>query len=536
MALPEKAVNIKKKIITKVVKPINPFILNWFVPAILFVFGSYFIYILSSFFSKGFSFKKTLFTNSFDIYNSVSNLIELNVAILGVVLTVVAIVVQLAAQKYTPKLVDLFLEDKVNQCFFVFLIFNLLFSILLTYSIEGSSTVPSFTPIYSAFFLVFFTLLQIGLLLPYFNYVFEFLSPNNIISSIQKKATKILNKTVSNPKKSIISKTQREVSNILSQISDTALNSTTQEDRNMALISVNRMCDFLIEYQNLKANLPEEWFRVSANFFTNISTEFYNEIIERKIWLDSLVFMDMEIIFKTSFRSMPAVTSGIAYNIRRIGITSIKNNQGENITLVIEYFNTFLRLALNEKNQRVIFNIFYQYRLVTEYLFKYQRGDLAQKIIFYFKYYGKTAFDMGIWFIFMVSAYDIGTLLMRAFDAKLENFNALLDLFLEDTFGKQTNPIAQTGIRKAQLILASYLFSKNAEMSILDKIVLFFTKHETFKAISEFKQQLLNVKDKKFWEITDRGINFEYMDEEQKKYLHKFFSTYIVKYKEKFIS
>ena len=88
---------------------------SWLLPMILLILGSYLAYLMLSIFSTGFTFKATFFTDSNNIYNSISNFIELNVAILGIVLTVVAIVVQLAAQKYTPKLADLFLENKINR-------------------------------------------------------------------------------------------------------------------------------------------------------------------------------------------------------------------------------------------------------------------------------------------------------------------------------------------------------------------------------------------------------------------------------------
>ena len=103
---------------------IKNFFQFWLIPLVLLILGSYLVYSILSFFSAGFSFKVIFFTDAPNIYNSISNFIELNVAILGIVLTVVAIVVQLAAQKYTPKLADLFLENKVNRIFFFFMVFN----------------------------------------------------------------------------------------------------------------------------------------------------------------------------------------------------------------------------------------------------------------------------------------------------------------------------------------------------------------------------------------------------------------------------
>ena len=51
-------------------------------------------------------------SNPEDVASAIGGLSEVLVAILGLVVTVVAIVVQLAAQRYTPKLVDLFVTDR----------------------------------------------------------------------------------------------------------------------------------------------------------------------------------------------------------------------------------------------------------------------------------------------------------------------------------------------------------------------------------------------------------------------------------------
>ena len=126
----------KKHQIVKISLRMKDFFKSWLAPMILLILGSYLVYLVMSLFSTGFTFKATFFTDSSNIYNSISNFIELNVAILGIVLTVVAIVVQLAAQKYTPKLADLFLENKINRLFFFFMVFNLLFTIFITYSIK----------------------------------------------------------------------------------------------------------------------------------------------------------------------------------------------------------------------------------------------------------------------------------------------------------------------------------------------------------------------------------------------------------------
>ena len=61
----------------------------------------------------------------------------------------------------------------------------------------------------------------------------------------------------------------------------------------------------------------------------------------------------------------------------------------------------------------------------------------------------------------------------------------------------------------------------------MQNIIQVFEKQETYHSITELKDQLLGIKNKKFWEVTDRGINFEYMNEEQKESLKFFFEKYI---------
>lgn len=158
---------------------------------------------------------------------------------------------------------------------------------------------------------------------------------------------------------------------------------------------------------------------------------------------------------------------------------------------------------------------------------EYNEG-LTQKIFFYFKYYGQEGLMKGIWFILYNAAFDLGEMVATAYDKKLKNFRQLLFIFmeLEDILDKKKDWLARMGVRKSQLILAAYLYSKN-ERELL-QIVVDDLKNDSFEMLIKWRDMLLAVKDKKFWEITDRGINFEYIDEEQKKALELFYEEYIL--------
>ena len=509
---------------------INTFLKYWIIPPFIVIVGAYAIYIIGTI-DISFDSANLFFTTPEDLYSSISNLIELNVAILGIVLTVVAIVVQLAAQRYTPKLVDLFLEDKFNRIFFIYLIIVLTVSVITVYAIKSD-----FKPIYSAFTLIILTILLIAFLLPYFNYVFRFLTPINIITQISINTERTIQTVINHPRQKKFQKHQKEVANALEQVSDIVLSSNTQMDRNVALLAINHLRNIVLFYQNKKQTLPEGWFVVEHSVFISISRDFYKEIIERKIWVEALFFMNMELIFKMSLNNMPDAISTIAYNTRFFSEKALAKQETENVKLSIEYFNTFMRLALNEKNQKAVYNIFYQYRTMTESFFN-KEDKMVSNIIFYLKYYAQIAFQMGMWFILIIAAYDISYLCSKAYDVKVKNLLQIINLFLEmeSIATVKSNPVAYKGVRKAQLVLCTYLYSQN-DKKYVNIIVNNFFKRETFDSIRILKDEIVNIKSKKFWEITDRGINFEYIDDTQKNCLEELFTKFIEPQKEKFLS
>ena len=82
-------------------------------------------------------------------------------------------------------------------------------------------------------------------------------------------------------------------------------------------------------------------------------------------------------------------------------------------------------------------------------------------------------------------------------------------------------------VRKAQLMFASFLLSKG-DKEIVDKIFEDM-KDEPRERMEAIRNEMMAVSDRKFWEVTDRGVDFFYMDNEQKKYLNEFYNMYFEK-------
>lgn len=461
-------------------------------------------------------------TNPDDVGDAIGGVAEVLIAILGLVITVVAIVVQLAAQRYTPKLVELFIADRVNISYFVLMVVASLYSMMVIYS-----TTSGFLPFWGSLALLGMTTVILSLLIPYFNYVFHFLTPGNFIRIIRRNAKTAMQKVLkTKAKKEEVRRLQTDVANSMEQISDICLSAVSQMDRNVALMTVRSLKDVMVDHLLMKRRMPRRWFVPNKEHFPAISSDFIHELYVGRNWVEMKGFLDMELIFKMAIRDTPDAVSAIANSTKIIGLYAIKLKDNQVLHDVIQFFNTFLRHAVNARNPKAIYNLFYQYRMLAEEVLVVDRR-LAERIAFYFKYYGQIAQSYNIPLILITASFDLAHLLRRAYEMQVPNINTLMDTFLEvdDNPATQANEFDLRSVRKAQLMFASFLLSQGDD-ELIHRIVDDM-KVEPQSRMEAVRQEMLAVKDRKFWEVTDRGVDFFYMDDEQKHYLNEFFTRFI---------
>ena len=80
------------------------------------------------------------------------------------------------------------------------------------------------------------------------------------------------------------------------------------------------------------------------------------------------------------------------------------------------------------------------------------------------------------------------------------------------------------GVRKAQLKLASYFLLHENET--LAREVFNDMKDERPERLASIRDELLNVHSREFWEVSDRGVNFDYLSGERKNQLLSFFEWF----------
>jgi len=442
---------------------------------------------------------------------------EVLAAVLGISLTVVAIVVQLAAQRYPAKIVDLFMYDRLNIVTFAFMASSCIF-VVVAPAIASTGSHP-----WVAGLAVVLAITNFSILLPYFGHVFSFLEPTNIISEIELRLRNHLERARTHDD---IEASQRVVAAGVDRIADNCMAAVAQSDRNLAIHSVVTLEDILTKYVREKRTFPKAWMQVDWNFSGTLAQEFADEIIERGTWLEAKALMEFERILRRALEEMNEVVSQLSRSTRIVGETALEAKEFETVELCIRFFNTFVRHGLNRRNVRAVYNVLYEYRRFALSLIGHRPEDTI-RIVEYLVYYGRTATDMGLPFVTVTVAHDVRVICEAAHRDATLDLKKVLDLFLklDQPVDGKAHEVALIGVRKAQSILGAYLLKEG--LNDLANTIREDMANDDQERLKDAWDEILAIRDRKFWEITDRGLNFDYVDDDLRPWISKFFQPLI---------
>jgi hypothetical protein len=435
--------------------------------------------------------------------------------VFAITITVVAIIVQLSATRYTSRVVDLFLADKFNAL----VLFSYTVPLLYGFWLGNSITIESYSRVSMAIFNVLTTLAFV-MLIPYFQYLFYFLQPSNIISKIESSIEQTLRKVRLHPE--YHDKGRREVTNSVQQLSDISLSSIAQSDIALALQALNSMRDIAVFYLQLKSKLDERWFNVDSGQIMGLSEEMREEIVRGRVWLEMELFKRYELAFTSSLRKVRDINSCVAMNLREIGTVAAGTGNDQTLDFIIKGFNTLVMYTLSERDIRSAVHVFYQYRILAESVL--YRPEIVEKIGEHFKYYGQNSQRRRIFFIMDAVAYDLRVLIELAFGKFPESVERLLRLFLEldQVATSEADLSFLKGVRKSQAMLGGF-FIRHGEPDLARRVLADMGSEKKDFLIS-IKRELFGVTTKEFWEIEDRGVSFYYVAPEERESMELFFS------------
>jgi hypothetical protein len=456
------------------------------------------------------------------ITDAVSSMAGMIAAVFGIVITVVSLIVQLSADRYTG-VARLFLADRLNLFVMGYYVIACVCGVWLSVSIH-----QDYVPRAALLGMISANTLGMVLMGPYFRYVFWFVEPMNIVAKIRSDAlrTTLLAFNADDPQKVV--RGQAVTLGAMEELTDITSNSISGKDKIIASGAVDALKDFALEYIKHKPRANSAWFDIGPHIrenpdFVAMDPESLQDLEQRRTWVEWKVMRQYLGIYNEALVTMRDINYLVAIDTRYIGEAAAAAQDTELIQLVYRFMNSYLRAALNARDVRTAYNILNQYRLLVEAMLRHGSARAAVEGVRHMFYYGHVSFDMKLTFVTETVAYDVSTLCQVASELALPQEDEMLRMFLEldRPLRVSSQETALLGVRKAQVKLAAYYLSQGSEAKA--RLIAKDMESEPPERLLSIRRALESVTSKDVWEIIDRGRNFEFMPEKQRARLPEFF-------------
>jgi len=445
-------------------------------------------------------------------------------AVLGIVITVVSIVVQLSAERYTG-VTTMFFRDRTNVLIMAFYVVTCVLGVGVSLSLRDD-----YVPRLTLTVMMGMTILGLVMMAPYFSYVFRFLEPANIVGRIQRDAVNTARSGAVRDGDGC-TEAQAQLLASMEELTDITSNSISGKDKIIASRAVDALKDLALDYAEIKPEAKGKWFDIGVDIqanpdFVAMDPESLADLVERRTWVEWKIMRQYLGIYNEAQASMRDISYLIAIDTRYIGEAAAKHGDDELVALVFRYMNSYLRSTLNAKDVRTAYNVLNQYRKTVEAMLRLDCADAALTAVGYMKYYAHVSFDMKLPFVTETVAYDVGAICQLAHELGHEGESEFLRAFLEldRPSPERVQEQALKGVRKAQVKLAAYYLEAGEEQKA--KLIYQDMAAEPQERLRAIRSELARVETKDFWEIIDRGRNFEFMPAAQKAKLDQFFDWF----------
>jgi hypothetical protein len=453
--------------------------------------------------------------------DTASTAAEVTAAVLAIAVTVVAIVLELAANRYTHRITQLFIREPINAL-------TLGFFVVTTMACLWVSETPEAASGTAAWIAMVMATISLASLIPYFAFLFRFLSPTNTISRIQGDAISAIRHS-----KGKIS-ARSDIVRAIRDLEDMGRRAQIQRDRSIAMSVVDALGELLQDYLPLRSQLPESWFKISGELsrdpdFVSLAASSRVEIETNGTWLETKILRTHLTLFEDALGTNRDLANLIALNTRTL---AEKHFDGEAdaslLRLCIRFFNTYLRFAMRAGDLRSAYYAQHQYRLLAERALSAGDNDAAIDIGNALLEYSLFAFEIDEPFLLQVGAYELGELVAHAAETASPALDDLLDIFLhfdrESVSLESVQEETLAAVRREQVSLAAYFLHKGdearARMIHADMI------GENPERLAAVRRNIDAATDEQYMEFSDRGVNFAWVSPERRAQLDRFYSWF----------
>jgi hypothetical protein len=527
----------------------------------------------------------------------VTTLAQVLSGVLGFTLSVVAIVVQLSADRFTPKVTELFLREKVNFYLFFFLILANVVSLWSSAALSLYVRVGGVEQQRLGLLIGLNLLLGTAsflVLIPYFRFVFHFLQPASIIHRIEQQVRQAVlgslasrrSRSDSGSKRGYFSRCSLQLRprhdnvvqqqrcagiqgavgiateqhspmgecspahqrclSALDEIKSIATSALRQQEGSILLEALDSLKSLWVFYAAHKAQLPPAWFLLTPALwrdpdFASVDRGLLGRIEAEGSWLELKILRQYQALFAEGLNGMRQASTLVAIHSRELGIRALETQQLTVAGWVIKFFNTYLRAVINARDIRSGYNLLKQYRLLAEAALQQRHSALVLQIVGYFRYYSLIAYRAGLFFLSETFGFDLGMLAQSSCALGSETTEAIVQALLRldqdpvrvsgtESLSEQQETTLR-GIRKTQVRVAAYFLRCGRED--LAKLIYWDMQHEPLARLQSIRQELQSTTaviatrtESSFWEFTDRGENFYFLEPALQPYADQFFGWF----------
>lgn len=428
--------------------------------------------------------------------------------VLAMLIATIGLAIPLTANMHTPKLIEIFLRDRINRWVLTFMAFCAAHALWVGYMIG-----PDFAPTWAISIAVYFALLGWAILIPYFFYVVRFLDPSRLLIRLREDAQAIV-KAVAERRRDPM-EAQMALSVRIGQLGTIVIKSLDRNDRDVAAEGAWAIKILIDTYAQHKSRMPREWFVVDRADFVGLSDEALEMLTETKTWYEMKCLLQLEHGFMRALHGASDSVSTFSDAQRVIAIRADAHHDEEALRLSIRFFNNYLRESIKAKNLRAVYDVFHQYRRLGRELV--DRPELLREIGKHFSYYAGMARTYGMVFAPQLAIFDLGYVTRRAYERASPAAGELLGevLSLPHRTGDDVHSMAV----KAKLILGGFFLENRFEPEA--ELVRRNLRDIASLEIDRAEASLLAA-ERSFFEVTDRQLNLEYVPPERREPLRRF--------------
>ena len=232
--------------------------------------GSILVTLLSgaAFFSLDVLLNRTVFKGSADVWlgmdidgwrNVAAFMPEVVFAVVGIALSIVSLILQLSATRYNSYVVELFFRDKVSKNTLNFFVTTAIFCVWLNCML--GTTESNFIPRFSCLWMMITVSVASLMIIPFFKYVFAFISPKTQIDIMVSEA---LEAALGGGRKQSTISRQTKVLDSVQHLSEYALSAVHSKDAAIAFHCINNMGLVVLEVMQHSASNRETAGEIKA--------------------------------------------------------------------------------------------------------------------------------------------------------------------------------------------------------------------------------------------------------------------------------